>query len=226
LHADGAAGWLQGLAQDPNVLRLAISYDEPEIVITAGPIRTGKDLITFQPVIYEAAFSALPGARDEFSLSFAHRGIELPSIMRPLRHRYSFPLLAEELAVPIMNPEEILAEKIVAWWLSGHAKHYNDIAFLGLLLAATKQHQDLAVRRRVRGVLEKKLSINAEVSDRQRLRVEALIPAERKRRLTDPDRHVDPSKSFDTLSFLLGARPSMTNTRKSVDRYIVPLLFD
>ncbi len=125
-----------------------------------------------------------------------------------------------------MNPEEILAEKIVAWWLFGHAKHYNDIAFLGLLLAATKQHQDPAVRRRVRGVIEKKLSINAQISDQHQRRVEALMPVERKLRLTDPDRHVDPKKGFDTLSFLLGARPSMATTRTSVDRYIVPLLFD
>jgi hypothetical protein len=211
---------------DPDSLRLAISYDEPEIAITAGPVQTGKDLITFQPVIYTARFSELPAAQDEFSLSFAQRGIELPSITRRLRHRYPFPVLAEELEVPIMNPEEILAEKIVAWWLFGHAKHYNDIAFMGLLLAATKEHQDPAVRRRVRGVIEKKLSINAQISDQHQRRVEALIHVERKLRLTDPDRHVDPKKGFDTLSFLLGARPSMATTKTNVDRYIVPLLFD
>jgi len=211
---------------NPDSVRLAISYDEPEIVITAGPIQTGKDLVTFQPVTYTARFSELPAAQDEFSLSFAHRGIELPSIKRHLRHRYPFPLLAEEVEVPIMNPEEILAEKIVAWWLFGHAKHYNDISFLGLLLAATKQHQDPAVRRRVRGVIEQKLGINAEFSDQHQLRVEAFIPAERKRRLTDPHSHVDPKRNFDTLSFLLAARPSMTNTKANIDRYIVPLLFD
>lgn len=211
---------------DPDNLRLAISYDEPEIAITAGPVQAGKDLITFQPITYTARFSELPAARDEFSLSFAHRGIELPSIKRPLRHRYPFPLLAEELKVPIMNPEEILAEKIVARWLFGHAKHYNDIAFLGLLLAATKQHQDPAVRRRVLSVIEKKLDINAEVSTQHQLRIAALTPAERRRRLTDPHGHVDPKKDFDTLSFLLGARPSMTNIKTSVDRCIVPLLFD
>jgi Nucleotidyl transferase AbiEii toxin, Type IV TA system len=211
---------------DPDDLRLAITYDEPEIAIAAGPLQAGKDLITFQPVSYTARFSELPTAQDEFSLSFAHRGIELQSIKRPLRHRYPFPLLREEIEVPIMNPEEILAEKVVAWWLFGHAKHYNDIAFLGLLLAAAKQHQDPAVRRRVRAVIETKLAVNTGISDRHRLRVEALIPAERERRLTDPHGHVDPRRDFDTLSFLLGGRPLMTNTKASVDRCIVPLLFD
>ncbi len=33
-------------------------------------------------------------------------------------------------AISYEDPDEILAEKIVAWWLFGHAKHYNDIAFL------------------------------------------------------------------------------------------------
>jgi hypothetical protein len=211
---------------DPDNLRLAISYDEPEIAIAAGPTHTGKDLLTFQPITYAARFSELPAAHDEFSLSIAQRGVELPAITRPLRHRYPFPLLAEELEVPIMNPEEILAEKIVAWWLFGHAKHYNDIAFLGLLLAATQQHHDPVVRRRVRSVIEKKLEVNTKLSDQRRRRVQALNPAERRRRLTDPDAHVDPQRGFDTLSYLLGARPSITNTTTSVSRYIVPLLFD
>lgn len=211
---------------DPKSLRPAITYDEAEIAITAGPVKAGKSLITFQPVTYSADFSELPGASDEFSLSFAERGIELPAVTRPMRHRYPFPLLAQDLEVPIMNPDEILAEKVVAWWLFGHAKHYNDIGFLGLLLGASGHHRDPDVQRRVRQVIKKKLAVNAAISSQHRLRVEALIPAERARRLTDPDNHVDPTKGFDTLSFLLGARPEMTTIKTNVDRYIVPLLFD
>lgn len=207
-------------------LRPAISYDEAEIAIAAGPVKAGKNLLTFQPVTYSAAFSELPGARDEFSLSFAGRGIELPAVTRPMRHRYPFPLLAKELRVPIMNPEEILAEKVVAWWMFGHAKHYNDIGFLGLLLGANGDYLNTDVRRRVCRVIEKKLSVNASVSSQHRSRVEALTPAERARRLTEPDDHVDPMKGFDTLSFLLGERPEMATIRTSVDRYVVPLIFD
>lgn len=125
-----------------------------------------------------------------------------------------------------MNPEEILAEKVVAWWLFGHAKHYNDIAFLGLLLAAGQHHQEPTVRRRIRAVIEKKLAVNAGISTQHRRRVQALLPVERERRITDPDSHVDPTKGFDTLSFLLGKRPEFATIKTNVDRYIVPLLFD
>lgn len=61
---------------DPDTLRLAISYTEAELAIAAGPVHAGRNLITFQPVSYTAAFSELPGASDEFSLSFAERGVE------------------------------------------------------------------------------------------------------------------------------------------------------
>jgi hypothetical protein len=213
------------IAADPEALRLAISYDEPEIAIAVEGVEPGKDLITFQPVTYTARFSELPGARDQFSLSVAHRGIELPSVTRSLRHRYPFPLLAEEVEVPIMHPDEILAEKIVAWWLFGHAKHYNDIAFLGILLGASEQHMDPRTHKQVQDVVEEKLAVNAKVSERHKHLVEGLTPGERQRRLTDPDGHVDPKRSFNLLSFFLGERPSLATLKMSVDRYVMPVLF-
>jgi len=109
------------------VLRDAISHDEEEITIQAGAWRRGDELITFRPVEYDARFSQLAGAKDEFSLSVSHRGVERPAPWRALNHRYPFPLLAQDVEVPIMDPDEILAEKIVAWWLFGHAEHYNEL---------------------------------------------------------------------------------------------------
>src|SRR5450759_2812539 len=49
---------------DPEVLRDAISYDEEEITIKAGPLQRGEKLITFRPVEYDVRFSELRGARD------------------------------------------------------------------------------------------------------------------------------------------------------------------
>jgi hypothetical protein len=98
----------------PEVLRDAISYEDEEIAIKAGPLQHGDELITFRPIEYDARFSELPGAKDEFSLSVSHRGVECPELWRPLNHRYPFPLLAQDLEVPIMDPDEIMAEKIVA----------------------------------------------------------------------------------------------------------------
>jgi hypothetical protein len=48
---------------DPEVLRDAISYEEEEIAIKAGPLQHGDELITFRPIEYDARFSELPGNR-------------------------------------------------------------------------------------------------------------------------------------------------------------------
>jgi hypothetical protein len=53
-----------------------------------------------------------------------------------LNHRYPFRVLREEIEVPIIDPDEILAEKIVAWWLLGPA---NDISFLTLRMLGQRR---------------------------------------------------------------------------------------
>jgi hypothetical protein len=212
---------------DVTDMRDAITYTEPDIAITAGPWQPGKDLITFQPIEYNARFSELPAARDQFSLSISHRGIELPAERAVLRHRYPFRVLREDVEVPIMNPDEILAEKVVAWWLFGHAKHYNDVAFLGFrLMNAGRADLDKQVRTRVRSVIERKLEVNADVSADHARRVAALLGSERRRRLEQPDDHVDPKRDFNTLSYLHGNRPSRASIKTGIDRIILPLLFD
>jgi hypothetical protein len=212
---------------DVDDMRDAISYAEPDIAITAGPWQAGKDLITFQPIKYNARFSELPAALDEFSLSISHRGVELPAERATLRHRYPFPVLTEDIDVPIMHPDEILAEKVVAWWMFGHAKHYNDVSFLGFrLMNAGRADLDTLVRARVRSVIERKLEVNQSVSAGHAKRVAALTTPERRRRLEQPDEHVDPDRDFDTLSYLHGTRPSATSVKTGIDRIILPLLFD
>lgn len=214
---------------DPEVLRDAISYDEEEITIKAGPLQRGEKLITFRPVEYDVRFSELRGARDEFSLSVSHRGVERPELWLPLRHRYPFPLLAEDLEVPIMDPDEIMAEKLVAWWLFGHAKHYNDIAFLaGRMVRNGRRDRKPEVKTLVNRLIEKKLSRNREVSANLASRVDGLSPSERRRRLEQPEDHVDPgqSKGFNSLAYLHGSRPDRTDLDLLVQRVVLPLLFE
>jgi hypothetical protein len=217
------------LTPDAEALRDAISYEEEDMAISAGPWEPGNDLITFRPVEYDARFSQLPAARDEFSLSISHRGVERPALWRPLNHRYPFPVLAEEIDVPIMDPDEILAEKLVAWWLFGHAKHYNDIAFLGLrLYADDRRDMDPDARQLVRRLVEIKLERNRDVSRAHAGRVAALSQAERERRLAQPDDHVDPSprRSFDSFSYLHGAPPARADVDRAIHRILMPMLFD
>jgi Nucleotidyl transferase AbiEii toxin, Type IV TA system len=214
---------------DPDLLRDAITHDEEEITIKAGAWRRGDELITFRPVEYDARFSQLAGSRDEFSLSVSHRGVEEPAIWRPLNHRYPFQLLAQEVDVPIMHPDEILAEKIVAWWLFGHAKHYNDIAFLaGRMVREDRRDHDAELRASVSRLIDKKLHRNREVSSNLQSRVDALTRSERRRRLEEPDEHVDPDshKGFNSLAYLHGTRPDRADVDRLIQRVLLPLLFD
>jgi hypothetical protein len=59
------------LPPDTEALAARISHDEQEIEIVAGRWRPGSQLITFTPITYDARFSELAGAQDEFSLSVA-----------------------------------------------------------------------------------------------------------------------------------------------------------
>jgi Nucleotidyl transferase AbiEii toxin, Type IV TA system len=214
---------------DPEVLRDAISHDEEEITIKADTWRRGDELITFRPVEYDARFSQLPGAKDEFSLSVSHRGVERPAIWRALNHRYPFPLLAQDVEVPIMDPDEILAEKIVAWWLFGHAKHYNDIAFLAArMVHEGRRDHDPNAKKLVSDLIEIKLQRNREIGATQAGRVDALSTPERRRRLAQPTDHVNPGeqKSFNSLAYLHGTRPDPTEVDRLVQRVLLPLLFD
>jgi len=214
---------------DPGVLRDAISHDEEEITIKAGAWRRGDKLITFRPVEYDARFSQLAGAKDEFSLSVSHRGVERPALWRTLNHRYPFPLLARDVEVPIMDPDEILAEKIVAWWLFGHVKHYNDIAFLAARMVRDgRRDRDPNVRKLVGDLIDVKLRRNREIGAAQAGRVDALNAPERRRRLAQPADHVDPGeqKGFNSLAYLHGTRPERAEVDRLVQRVLLPLLFD
>ncbi len=79
--------------------------------------------------------------------------------------------------------------------------------------------------KRVQDVVAKKLAVNAKVSERHKHLVQGLTPGERQRRLTDPDSHVNPKRSFNLLSFFLEERPTVATLKMSVDRYVMPVLF-
>jgi Nucleotidyl transferase AbiEii toxin, Type IV TA system len=165
---DGDASSRQ--APDAETLRTALSYVDEDIAIKPGPTRgwkRGRQLITAQPINYTAYFTALDPGQAEFSLSVSHRGVERPPIRRALHAGYPFPVLADPIEVPLMNPDEMLAEKLVAWWLYGHAKHYNDIAFLAARMAAEdRRDRDPKTRKRLRKLIEVKLDRNRELDER------------------------------------------------------------
>ena len=215
---------------DPETLRTALSYADEDIAIKPGPIRgwkRGKQLITAQPINYTAYFTALDPGQAEFSLSVSHRGVERPPIWRMLNDGYPFPVLAEPIEVPLMDPDEMLAEKLVAWWLYGHAKHYNDIAFLAARMAAEdRRDRDPEARKRLRKLIEVKLDRNRALGEHIARRIVQLTPPERRIRLEEPDEHVDPAndKGFDKLSYLNGKPPHIETLRGVVNRVVLPAL--
>jgi hypothetical protein len=214
-------------APDLDVLRDAISYEDDDIAVTPAPTRTwetGYRLVTAQPITYEPFFTRLDAGQAEFSLTVSHRGIAMKTERHLLRTGYPFPILAEELEVPIMNPDEILAEKTVAWWLFGHAKHYNDIAFLlTRMVFDDRRDEDASVRSKIRRTIERKIEVNKAL---HKNRIKALTVAERRRRLEDPNSFVDERRTFNSLSYLHGTPPNLALLRRQVSRYGLPLLFD
>lgn len=223
--ADTAAA----VAPDPEVLAGRLFHAEEKIILSAGPFQRGRDVMTLAPVSYDARFSDLAGATDEFSISVAHRGLKNTGLWTPLNHRYPFPLLAEEaMPVPIMDPLEMLAEKLVAWWLFGHAKHYNDCAFLGAWLRSQgRRDEDPAAKAELKELIDFKITANARLGAKRRKELAAFASdAERRRRLEAPTSYVDPRRPFDGLSYLNGSRPTPAAVAALTRQILVPMLFD
>jgi hypothetical protein len=127
---------------------------------------------------------------------------------------------------PVMATNELLAEKLAAWWIFAPAKHYADIAFLGAHLYAKNLIDDAATKADVRELVETKLKRNESVSRTHRERVMKLTDAERQSRLLDPASYVDQQHPFNRLAFF-GPRPQGADSMKAaVTKWIVPLLFD
>jgi hypothetical protein len=121
-----------------------------------------------------------------------------------------------------MDPDEILAEKTVAWWLYGHAKHYNDIAFLAARLRIEGRDRDADTR-------PSHPPPDRQEARRQPHRQQGARPScrvARRRRLETPDDHVDPKHNFNTLSYLQDAPPPRADVDRFIQRILLPVLFD
>lgn len=125
-----------------------------------------------------------------------------------------------------MATNELLAEKLVAWWIFAPAKHYADIAYLGGLLYRGGLVDAEKTRVDIRELVDSKLAANLTVSNYHRRRVESLTVDARKDRLVNPAKFLDPEHSFKRLAFFGSDPPSADRMKEAVQRWIVPLLFD
>jgi hypothetical protein len=119
----------------PDNARLAASLtvDHDELVVAPAGVQhwgASKQLITAQPVDFEAFFAAVGvPVEGKFTFTVSWRGLfERPERLA-LTHPYS-ELLLPQVEVPVMDLTEQVAEKIVGWCAHGLIKHYIDIAWI------------------------------------------------------------------------------------------------
>jgi hypothetical protein len=214
---------------DRYALSRAIETDDDDLLVQpAAPEqwKDGKDLVTAQPIDYEPRFSTLNAGRATFTLSVTWRGLERKAVWETMKLGYPFPVLPDpDMKIPIMAPNEMLAEKLCAWWINGLAKQYHDVAFLGGRLENLGELTTPETRADLLELIDVKLNGNRSVSSRNREAVGRLNGPRRIGLLRSPERHIEPGKGFDTLSFLFGESPSVAEMAKTVDKTIIrPIL--
>jgi hypothetical protein len=120
-----------------------------------------------------------------------------------------------------MAPNEMLAEKLCAWWINGLAKHYHDVAFLGRRLHELGELDKPETRADVLDLVEAKLKGNRSVSARNRDAVDQLNGPRRVGLLRNPERHIAVGRGFDALSFLFGDPPAVADMAHTIDVTII-----
>jgi hypothetical protein len=211
---------LRALNYEDNDLRVSISRIDPE--------DKGKDLISAHPVEFTPFFTRIALQDTTFKVTVSNRGVERPAEWLSLHTGYPFPLWRpeKEYCLPVMARNELLAEKLAAWWMFAPAKHYVDISYLASLLYSDGLVGDQATEDDVRELVEKKLEVNRSISRKHAARVEALTPEARKDRLLNPQDYLSPEHGFGKLAFFSAKPPSGDRMKVAVGRWVVPLLFD
>jgi predicted nucleotidyltransferase component of viral defense system len=215
---------------DRDLLEL-LNYEDEHVRVSLATIRPedhGKDLVDAHPVEFEAFFTGLEIEDPTFKVTVSNRGLERSAEWLPIVTRYPFQLWdpGKKYVLPVMNRNELLAEKIVAWWMFAPAKHYADISHLGALLYADRLVHDAATKADLRELVEKKLAVNSKVSRAHRSKVERLDTKARKARLLEPERFLDREHGFDKLAFVSTKPPRADRMKERVRRWVAPLLFD
>lgn len=100
----------------------------------ARPNDERSTLMKVQPIRFDPAFSAVPlsEAQMRFHADVSYRGLVKPAVEIALAHEHlpGLRLDAAPLIVPVMNPVETMAEKILGWCAHGSVKHYVDVAWI------------------------------------------------------------------------------------------------
>ena len=108
--------------------------DEDLDIIPAAAIAADQreTLIQIEPIRFDAAFTsiALADQDQQFKADVSFRGLLLDGREVPFETPYSLEIWSEAPTVWVMDPVEVLAEKILGWCVHGLVKHYADAAWI------------------------------------------------------------------------------------------------
>lgn len=108
--------------------------DEDLDIIPAEAVAADQreTLIQIEPIRFDAAFTsiALADQDRQFKADVSFRGLLLDGKEVPFDTPYSLSLWNEAPTVWVMDPLEVLAEKILGWCVHGLVKHYADAAWI------------------------------------------------------------------------------------------------
>jgi hypothetical protein len=140
-----------------------LRYSDGDLdIIPATAVAADKreTLIQIEPIRFDAAFTsiALADQDRQFKADVSFRGLLLDGREVPFETPYSLELWSEAPTVWVMDPTEVLAEKILGWCVHGLVKHYADAAWI--TIAAQTPGSPLAFAYpQLRDVLHAKLEL-------------------------------------------------------------------
>jgi hypothetical protein len=196
-----------------------------------GWYERGVELEKAKPIHFDPLFSEIELARDarQFELTVNERGLDLDPVEQRFRHDFPWKLGVEDRTLPLMDPREMLAEKIVGYCVGVLGKHYADVAFIALRFRQEMPKEKATLRRLVELKLER---------GRRAARSERAI--ERSARFPDlgslrsalehPEEHLGVTEFGREVRFVVladgrGAIP-LTKGRQAVTRLVVPWLYE
>jgi Nucleotidyl transferase AbiEii toxin, Type IV TA system len=134
------------------------------IPAAARPVDRRETLVQIEPIRFDAAFTSIALAEEDqqFKADVSFRGLLLDGREVPFETPYSLELWSEAPTVWVMDPVEVLAEKILGWCVHGLVKHYADAAWI--TIAAQAPGSPLAFTYpQLRDILHDKLEIMREL---------------------------------------------------------------
>jgi len=207
-----------------------------ELVVSTkgvGWYEKGVDLEKAKPIIFDPLFSdiALTESQARFELTVNMRGLDLDPLERTFRHDFPWRLGIEQRTLPLMDPREMLAEKILGYCVNVLGKHYADVAFLAARFRETMP----AHKAQLRNLLETKLERGRDAARRggqrgQRLYARVPDYAALRAPLEEPERHLGTDQFGREVRFVTSDEGKNTIAlplaKRLVRELIVPWLFD